>query len=213
MLIFLYVAFCKIMAISPQKKARRRDTPYLYLEWLEGFCNMGENNAKLHNLNHFYLTVCTENKSFISFILINIPSTNVWHTFSVWTVFIRHSLTSIDVRFWRLKTVPELKELNKISWYTGILSRVISAIHPKPLCHILIYLNIYQNLLFPWINDIKNNLLHIEWFFTIFTGWYFSFIVRCHLHVNEKSDLSLTTLEYYCINLGDQRVFSISKSS
>ena len=31
--------------------------------------------------------------------------------FSAGTVFIRQNMTSADVRFWRIKTVPALKEL------------------------------------------------------------------------------------------------------
>ena len=36
--------------------------------------------------------------------------------FSAGTVIRRQNLTSVDVRFWRLKTVPALKELKKSYW-------------------------------------------------------------------------------------------------
>ena len=35
----------------------------------------------------------------------------MFHSFSAGTVFIRQDLTSSDVRFWRIKTVPALKRL------------------------------------------------------------------------------------------------------
>ena len=42
----------------------------------------------------------------------------IWHrqmnSFSAGTVFRRNNLTSTDVRFWRLKTVPALKEFYKL---------------------------------------------------------------------------------------------------
>ena len=36
---------------------------------------------------------------------------NLFNSFWAGTVFIRQNLTSIDVRFWRMKTVPALKGL------------------------------------------------------------------------------------------------------
>ena len=35
-----------------------------------------------------------------------------FNSFSAGTVFMRRNLTSVDVRFWRIKTVPALKGLN-----------------------------------------------------------------------------------------------------
>ena len=41
------------------------------------------------------------------------------NSFSAGTDFMRQNLTSTDVRFWRIKTLPALKELKIISSYTG----------------------------------------------------------------------------------------------
>ena len=43
-----------------------------------------------------------------------------FNPFSAGTVFIRQNMTSVDVRFWRVKTVPTLEELKYLSWsYTN----------------------------------------------------------------------------------------------
>ena len=39
-----------------------------------------------------------------------------FHPFSAGTVFMHQNLTSVDVRFWCIKTVPALKELKYLLW-------------------------------------------------------------------------------------------------
>ena len=47
-------------------------------------------------------------------LLVSMHKLNSVYTFSSGTVFIRQNLTSADVRFWRIKTIPALKELKYV---------------------------------------------------------------------------------------------------
>ena len=47
-------------------------------------------------------------------------SLKIFYSFSAGTDFRRQNLTSIDVRFWRLKSVPALKEKIMVQWWANV---------------------------------------------------------------------------------------------
>ena len=60
-----------------------------------------------------------------------------FNSFSAGTVFIRQNLTSVDVRFWRIKTVPALKGLTRHSLVlSGVIHHLCATVYNLTLGNI-----------------------------------------------------------------------------
>ena len=60
-----------------------------------------------NNINIYYLKLHSANELFVE----RTHNLSLFYSYSAGVVFIRQNLISIDIRFWRLKSVPALKEL------------------------------------------------------------------------------------------------------
>ena len=75
---------------------------------------------------------------------------SLFHSFSAGSVFIRQNVTSEDVRFWRLKTVPALHGVILV-YYVGaysVNSQAIFVKFRKQYYHLATTLNIWHDMTF-----------------------------------------------------------------